>query len=165
MDWPVLIKISHLVGTALGVGGATLAEVFYLKCLKDGQVDPTESDLLKTIYLVLRVGMVLLVLSGFGYLVFYRLAGLEQYLYSARLWAKLTIVLILLLSVAAWQAKLVSAKLGSGLSLASWYAALILGAWRLGPSVSYWQIVAAYLLAVGVVTIILALIRKLVGVK
>jgi hypothetical protein len=165
MDWSVLIKITHLVGTALGVGGATLAEVFYLKCLKDGQVDPTESDLLKTIYLVLRIGLVLLVLSGFGYLVFYRLAGLEMYLYSSRLWAKLTITLTLLLGVAAWQAKLVSAKIGGGLSLASWYAALILGAWRLPASISYWQIMAVYFLLAMAVTVVLALIRKLAGVK
>ena len=105
MDWDTFLVVIHLIGAALGVGGATFAEIFLLKSLRDGVVDPTEGSFLKITYRVIRIGLALLVLSGFGFLILYRLTGLEERLFSPLLWAKLTIVLILLSGVIAWQAK------------------------------------------------------------
>lgn len=164
MDWQTFLAISHIIGTVLGVGGATFAEIFYLKSAKDGVIDPQENVTLKTIFYVLRVGMVILVLSGFGFLILYRLTGQTELLYSPKLWAKLTIILILLFGVIAWQAKKVPMWLGSAVSLTSWYAALVLGVWR-GVEASYFTIMVAYLFAVVFVIALLSIIRKSLGIK
>ena len=36
MDWHTALIVIHLIGTALGVGAATFAEIFYIKSLRDG---------------------------------------------------------------------------------------------------------------------------------
>jgi len=164
VSWFTLLKIVHLIGTALGVGGATYAEVFYLKAAKDSQIDPREHSTLKTIYYVLRFGMILLVLSGFGYLILYRLTGNSAALYNPRLWAKLTIVLVLLFGVVFWYVRRIPMWLGSAVSLVSWYAALVLGAWR-GLQASYLSILGGYLVAIIIVAVILTWIRKILGIK
>ena len=160
----LLIKFAHIIGTALGVGGATLGEIFYLKSERDGKVDPHENEALRTIFYMLRVGMVILILSGFGYLILLRLEGHTAPLLGARVWAKLTIILILLFGVVAWHARKVPMWIGSAVSLASWYAALVIGAWR-GLNSSYLTIMLYYLGAIVVFAIILQIIRWSLKVK
>ena len=162
MSWEIFIKIAHLVGTVLGVGGATFAEVFYLKSLKSGQSE-TSGDFLKTTYRILRIGMIVRIMSGFGYLILSRREGHAERLYSPRLWSKLTVIAILLLGVVAWQAKKIPMWLGSAVSFTSWYAALILGAWR-GLNATYLEIMAVYFLLVALIAVVLAFIRKSLGI-
>ena len=164
MDGQTFLTIAHIIGTALGVGGATFAEIFYLKSARDGESDPFQSSALKTIFFVLRIGMVILVLSGFGFLILYRLSGQTELLYHPKLWAKLTIILVLLFGVIAWQARKAPLRWGSAVSLTSWYAALILGAWR-GLEASYLTIMTVYLLAIVFAAAALGIIRKLLGIK
>ena len=62
---PALV-IVHLVGVALGVGGATFANVFFFKFLNDSRITHRESDTLNTISQVIWFGLALLVISGIG---------------------------------------------------------------------------------------------------
>lgn len=164
MNWQTFLTISHITGAVLGVGGATFAEIFLLKSAKDGKIDPTESAFLQTTYVVLRLGMLLLVLSGFGYLLFYRITGQVELLYQPKLWAKLTIVLVIVFNALLLAAGRIPLWLGSSLSLVSWYAAFILGAWRT-LSASFWEIMIFYLLAVLAASLGLVWIRKVLSVK
>lgn len=75
MDTLTLLIIAHTVGTALGVGGATFVEIFLNKALKDGEVDPIESGFLKTTFSVVRWGLIISILSGFGFLLLYKFSG------------------------------------------------------------------------------------------
>ena len=154
MTWEIFVTISHIIGTVLGVGGATFAEIFYLKGDKNGSVA----------YTVLRIGMIILVLSGFGYLLLLRLAGEEQYIYSPRLWAKLTITLIILINALLLQVHRLPMKIGSAVSLTSWYADLVLGTWR-GLHVGYLEIMAWFVAAILAVAFFEHLIRKSLDVK
>lgn len=160
MDWHTFLIISHIIGTVLGVGGTTFAEVFYLKAIKDGEIDPTESDFLKTTYTILRIGIVLIVLSGFSLLILTRLEGSAQYLYSPRLWAKMTLTLVIVINAILLQIRLIPAWLGFSLSFTSWYAALVLGLWRGATSLGYMGIMLWYVVAVFVVAFILERIKK-----
>lgn len=160
MDWHTFLIITHIIGTVLGVGGATFAEVFYLKAIKDGEIDPTESSFLKTTYFILRIGIILLVLSGFGLLLLNRLEGATQYLYSPRLWAKLTLTVIIVANAVLLQVRLIPAWLGFSLSFTSWYVALILGLWRGASAAGYATIMLWYVGAVFVVAFILDCIKK-----
>lgn len=162
MNWHTFLTISHIIGTALGVGGATFAEIFYLKAIKDGVVEPTETDFLRTTYKILRLGLIILVLSGFGYLLLYRLSG-QPWIYSPRVWAKLTATLVILFNALLIQARKMPMWLGSSLSLTSWYAALIIGSWRFDASYAY--IMLIYAIAIIIIALALTVIRKLVGIK
>lgn len=154
-----LLTTLHVIGLALGAGGAFFAEVFYMKALRDGVVDPTEGAFLAATYRVLRLGMVLLILSGFGFFILYRMEGNTELLYSAKYWAKMTLVFIILANALCLQARRMPFWLGSALSFTSWFAALIIGAWG-NVTLSYMEIMLAYALAIPVVAGILELIRK-----
>lgn len=148
MDWHSFLVISHIIGTVFGVGGATMAEVFSIKALKDGVINETENDFLKTIYFFIRSGLFILILSGFGLLLLYRMEGVApETIYTDNFIAKLLIVLVIIFNPLLVQAKIISYSVSSPLSLVSWYAALILGAWRTLDA-SFFSIVGVYLAAV-----------------
>jgi len=150
--------ISHLVGTVIGVGAATFAEVFIIRDLRDGVIDPVEGDHLRMMYLAMRIGLVITFLSGFGFLLYYRLNGLEELLYQPKLWAKMTIIVALIVNAALLQSGKMNFKLGAGISLTSWYAALVIGSWREMPY-GYIEIITGYVLLVIVATFLLELIK------
>lgn len=158
MTWDIVVKIGHIVGTVLGVGGATMAEVFYTRAIRDGKIDESEGALLRGVYTVIRVGLIVLVVSGFGYLLLLRLEGHAQYIYSPRVWAKLTLTAILLFNAILLQTRKMPVWLGAGISLTSWYAALVIGAWRM--QAGFWTIMGVYAAAILIVTYALHLIHK-----
>lgn len=159
MDWFTFLITIHVIGTVLGVGGATFAEIFYLKAIKDGEIDPVEGSFLGTTYTVLRVGLVIIVLSGFGLLVLSSLTGLEEHLYDPKLWAKISIVVIILINAILISMRKIPMWLGSSLSFTSWYTALILGMWR-GIPYSYLEIMFGYIIAVFIMAGILEYIKR-----
>ncbi len=159
MDWYTFLIITHLIGTVLGVGGATFAEIFYFKAKKDGVMEPLEVDHLRTVYFVLRIGLFILIITGFGFLLFYRLIGAGEALLNPKLWAKLGMVVILVFNAFLIQAKKIPMWLGASVSLTSWYGALILGAWRTLDA-SFINIIIVYIIAIFIVAGILELIRK-----
>jgi len=157
MNLQLFLVFTHIIGTILGTGAATFAEIFYLKAKRDGVFEPLEVDYLKTSYFVLRIGLFILVLSGFGLLVSLRLNEFGAPLLGVKLWAKLLIILILVLNAFLIQARKIPMWLGSSLSITSWYTATILGLWR-GIPYTFWQIAVFYLLSVVVVSYVLHVI-------
>jgi len=154
------LVISHIIGTVLGVGGATFAEIFYMRALKDGEIDPEEGATLGVIYRVLRVGLFLAVLSGFGFLIYLRLVGDTESLYDPKLWAKMAIVIIIMINAIMLSMRSIVFWLGSAISITSWYTAMILGSWRSYPY-GFVETMVGYVVAVAVVAIVLHFIRKL----
>ncbi len=130
MNWSQFLTITHVIGTILGVGGSTFAELIYRQANADRVIDPTESSYLRLSYRVLRVGLVLLVLSGFGLLVYARLHGRESALYSPKLWIKLGLTVVILVNALLLEVRKTPVWLGAAVSVTSWYTAAILGAWR-----------------------------------
>jgi hypothetical protein len=159
MDWSVLLKIGHIIGTVLGVGGDTFGAIFYFYALRDGQLDPSESALVKLSFVILKVGMILLVLTGFGFFLYLRLTGRAELLYEPRLMAKLLIAGILLVNAVALYAKKYPQWIGGAVSVASWYTELILGAWR-GLEASFLTIMGWYVAFIVVAAIGERIIRK-----
>ncbi|OGZ04205.1 MAG: hypothetical protein A2648_01325 [Candidatus Lloydbacteria bacterium RIFCSPHIGHO2_01_FULL_41_20] len=149
-----ILVIAHIIGTVLGVGGATFAEIFHIRAMRDGVVTDEESVTLKIFYTVLRVGLVLLVLSGFAFLIYFRLEGHEKYLYNPKLWAKMIIVFIIPINAILFQIKKIPAWLATPISLTSWYTALILGVYRTIPY-SFVEIMGIYLASILVIALVL----------
>jgi hypothetical protein len=163
MDWYTFLKFAHIFGTVLGVGGSTFAEIFYIKFKKDSQIDPLESNVLKTCYSVLRWGLALLVFSGFGYLILWRLNYLgPDVFYNPGFLAKMTIILVLLFVSFLMNFKRINLELGSTIAITSWYAAMILGIWR-SIQMSYFGFLFWYLVGIVVAYFFLGFLRKAIA--
>jgi len=144
MDWNVFLRELHVLGTALGVGGSTFAEIFAIKFAKDKKIDIFEHEILKVCITVIRIGLIILTFSGLGLLVLWRMKLLgSDVFYSGRFLAKMTILLILIFIALLMNFRFVNLKLGSAISTASWYAAMILGIWR-GLHASYFAIMLGF---------------------
>ena len=160
MDLHTFLITIHLIGVALGVGGATFGGILYLKALKDSKIDPMEGEWLSVIFTTLRVGLIIVVLSGFGFFIEYRMTGQEERLLDPRLWAKLTIILILVSNALLIQMRKMPMWLGDGLSITSWDGALALGIMR-DADYSYWTFLIFYAVVVFVMIGILSIIKRL----
>ncbi len=141
------LLIGHIIGLAMGAGGATMSDILFLTSITDNVLDASELRLLKRASVVVIIGLLLLYATGIGFL-FVREEGVGQ-----RFWAKMTIVGILTLNGAImhWKVfpileEMVQLRLPlsvekfrangrlftitGSVSLVSWYGALVLGAWR-----------------------------------
>ena len=157
----MILIVVHLIGTIIGVGGATMIEVVLNKSLQDGTVSPDEHEILKPTYLVVRVGLVLALVSGFGFLIIYKFMGATAELYNPVLWAKIVIILMILVNTLLLQAKKISLYWGSAISFSSWWMAAILGIFLSNNiSSSFWGIIVVYIVATVISAYVLHIIRK-----
>lgn len=168
---PALV-IVHLTGLAMGVGGATFANVFFFKFLKDLKISQREADVLNTISQVIWFGLALLVISGIGLY----LNDPERLNESSKFLTRMVVVSVMIVNGAFLNLKVtphlihisfgddphknpeeelrrerkIAFSLG-GISLVSWYSALILGALESIP-LSFPKLLSIYiLLLIGVV--------------
>jgi hypothetical protein len=118
---------AHIIGTVIGVGGATIIESHLNRARKDGTVSPDESAILSIDYNMMRIGLVIVLLSGFGFLLLDKFTGHTQYLYSPRLWAKIFFVLVIAANTLMLQARAINLYWGTAFSFVSWWAAAFVG--------------------------------------
>jgi len=153
-----LLVIMHVIGTVLGVGAATFAEIHYTRFNSDDIITDDERRTLATTYTVMRTGLFLLVISGFGFLLYLRLTEYTDLLTSATFLAKMTVVGVLVGNALLLQARIMPLAIGAAVSLTSWYAALVLGVLR-DTNASYFEILLYYAVAVVLVALSLRWIR------
>ncbi|MFT5036649.1 MAG: hypothetical protein ACI9VM_000212 [Candidatus Azotimanducaceae bacterium] len=127
MDVYSLLVIGHLIGTILGVGGATFIEVHLNKALADGTMSEDERGMLGLDFVVLRIGLVLAVFTGVGFIILYIVNGQEFRLQNPVFWAKMAMVLIVAVNALLLQSHKISLYWGSALSFITWWGAMILG--------------------------------------
>lgn len=166
MDIALLLTFFHIIGVAIGVGGATVSDVLFFRALKDKRISADELGLLHTLGMMLWVGLIILIASGLGFVTLqYMMSGTSSYIVSAWFQAKMTIIAILFtnafvmhLYVFPFMKKhvgltLTHAKVSPHFSLlaatgvvsiVSWYSALTLGVTR-GLDFTYGMIVNLYL--------------------
>lgn len=142
-----LIAAIHLMAIAIGVGGATFTDIFFLKFLKDLRISENEAEVLHTFSQVIWLALAVIIVSGFGLW----LPEAEALNESAKFIAKIAIMAVIIINgsflnllVAPRLVKIsfgqeheheagelrYSRKLGFALgavSIISWYAAFILG--------------------------------------
>lgn len=165
MDLFTLLIIGHIIGTVLGVGGATFIEIFLNKALKDGEIDPIESSFLKTTFTVVRIGLIISIFTGMGLLLLYRFYDESFRLYDPTLWAKFTLIGVIIINALLLQAHKIPIWLGSPLSFVSWYAVLVLGVLLQGPAISYLTVMFYYVVALIIGGFILEGIRRSLGIR
>ncbi|MEK9154788.1 MAG: hypothetical protein AAB596_01845 [Patescibacteria group bacterium] len=158
----------HILTAISGVGAATLAEIFYLKAIRDGIVDESESKELKITYKVMRLSLIILIFTGLGMMLGWRweLKG-PEYFYNPVLLAKFSAILILLLGVSLMHARKIPIWLGGAISLVSWYGAAGLGKLTeeffelpFSNKISYLIIMLGYFVAIVITAFVLKFIHE-----
>lgn len=66
VDYKKIVLILHLLGFALGVGGATFADIFFFKFLRDFKITKEEDNILRTMSQIIWVGLFIAIISGIG---------------------------------------------------------------------------------------------------
>lgn len=170
VDWRRPIIILHLLGFALGVGGATINDIFFMRFLKDFKINNSEHNILKIFSQIIWFGLAISVVSGFGLY----LANYEILNETPKFLVK-TIVVIVIIVNGAFLNLLIAPRLTEmpfaktihitslhslrklafalgAISFVSWYSAFILGSLRNVPF-SFIQILGTYiiLLVIGII--------------
>lgn len=122
-----LFVFVHIIGTIFGVGGATMIEAHIKEALKDRLVTDDERAILGIDYRMVRIGLILCLMTGFGFITLDVIQGATTHLYSPRLWAKILMVVIIAANTLLLQAHLINLYWGSAISFVSWWSAAFFG--------------------------------------
>jgi uncharacterized membrane protein len=140
--WWVII---HNVGFILGIGGATITDLFFFRFLKDGTVSEEEKGTMDTLSSIIWVGLAILAVSG---LMLY-LADIPRLSVSPKFLLKVVVVGVITINgfllnllvaprmrmfsfqniVPVQRFRRLAFALG-GVSIVSWYVAFLLGSFR-----------------------------------
>ena len=165
-----LLILGHIIGTILGVGGATFIEVHLNMALRDGRMDDTEKGFMAKDFLMTRIGMALAFITGFGFIIEYYLNNQLFRLMDGVFWAKMLIIVIIIVNAYLLHKHKIGLYWGSAFSFVSWWTAMILGTFltngvKFFPAnvpVSFISIMCVYGVTVVVGAFLLHKIRTLV---
>jgi hypothetical protein len=164
---PILV-MGHLLGFALGLGGAVFSDILLMKFLKDFRISKKESDIISTLSEIIWIGTTILFISGIGIF----LTDIETYSSSSKFIAKVIIFTVLVINGIALHMYMLPkmshisfhhddskipylsalrrrAFLMGAISITSWFATFILGSVKSVP-LSVIEIIGVYL---GLITI------------
>jgi len=161
LDTGTLLGIAHLIGVAVGVGGAIASDLLFFKSIKDGRLSDTEFQFLILTSKMVWAGLIILVISGLGLFAL----DTEKYLASSKFLVKMVVVGVIVINGFFFHFSHIprlkkyremwfttepefmqkrSLLLSSGaISITSWMGALVLGSLKQIPH-SFTQGVIAY---------------------
>jgi hypothetical protein len=141
----------HLVGLALGLGGATICDLLIFRAMARG--GPFPLDLVKDLSWAIWIGIVILTASG---LMLFATKP-TSYLHSSGFLAKMVVVGVLILNGLVLHTRLARLRLSTAtlmfgaISTVSWYAALTIAMFRSRVNLSVIDYVSIYLIAIAIV--------------
>lgn len=132
MEWSAILAIIYKIGLTFGVGASTFALTFYINALEDGEIDASERRFMHIVYIVLRIGMVLIASALFG------LAGVWAYRGNFTEMAtpvyamECTLLGIILVNAILMTKRVMSMRFGPVLAGGSWYSSFLITLLPLG---------------------------------
>lgn len=127
MDLYSALVLGHVVGAVLAVGGATLIEVQLNKALADKEMSLDERNLLGADFFTLRIGLLLSLVTGFGFIAYYYHYDTLFRIDNDVFWAKMTLLLLVVINALLLQARKISLYWGSAVSFIGWWGIFFLG--------------------------------------
>jgi hypothetical protein len=127
MDVYTFLVMLHVVGTILGTGGATVAELQIARALRDKRVSMDERALMHANYGMIRVGMAIILVSVLGMFWYFYAQGSDALFSNEKLWIKDLMFVMIFINAFAIQKRLVPLWLGASISFTSWWGATLLG--------------------------------------
>lgn len=113
-----MIDFIFTVGLTFGVGASTFALIFYVQALRDGVMDSSERGFLHSVFVVLRIGMILVGIALLATFITERAFTNVQS-------TQLALLIIITLNAILMTLKKMPMKLGPVLAGGSWYSLLI----------------------------------------
>jgi hypothetical protein len=113
-----MIDFIYTIGLTLGVGSSTFALIFFIRSLEDGVVDASERRFMRSVYVVLRIGMTLTCLALVGSII---LEHAISYLQGIQL----ILLAIITLNAILMSQKIMPMRFGPVLAGGSWYSLFI----------------------------------------
>lgn len=89
-----LILGVHLAGVVIGFGGAIIADMFFMKFLKNFRISEGEANVLKTLSHIIWLGLAIIFIGG----LFLFLSDVEKYSNSAKFLAKMVVVAVIIVN-------------------------------------------------------------------
>lgn len=127
MDIHAGLLLGHLIGTVLGVGGATYIEIHLNSALKDGTMDNFEKSNLGKDFIITRIGMILCLVTGIGFVVEYAMKDQVFRIQDGVFWAKMLAFIIIVINAYLLHKHKIGLYWGSAFSFVSWWSVMILG--------------------------------------
>lgn len=159
MDIYTFFVTLHIVGTILGTGGATIAEVQITKALKDKKVSDDEKQLMHANYFMIRVGLAFIIFSALAMMWYFWQNGMTDRIFGDKLLFKDLLVVIIIINAVAISKRWVPLWLGAATSFTAWWMATLLGAAGYLPY-SFLTYLLAFVILVFSVAGVLHLIKK-----
>src|SRR3989344_8017665 len=183
-EYRTVILTLHLIATAIGLGAATITDVFFFKFLKDFKISELESDVLNTLSQVIWFALAMIILTGIGLYV----PVSERLMVSSKFLMKMVVVAVIVINGAILNLlispKLIHISFGEphehqsgelhktrklafalgAVSITSWYSAFILGAIR-QPPFSFSQLLGIYLTILAIAVIGSQIMDRMVAKK
>ncbi len=122
MDIYNLLIIGHIIGTIIGVGGATFIEVHLNMSIGDQKRAVMAKDFVFT-----RIGLAICFLTGLGFIWYYYDHNSIGRLMDGVFWSKMAIIVILVVNAVLLHLHKIGLYWGSAFSFISWWAAMLLG--------------------------------------
>jgi FAD/FMN-containing dehydrogenase len=133
-----MLEVLFPLGLTLGVGSSTFALIFYVLALRDGTVDASERQLMRAVYVVMRVGMAILSIVLFIYIVIQRV-------YESSIILSAVLLIVILVNAVLMTYKRISMRLGPIIAGGSWYSLFLVAETQISTQ-SFFSIFFAYLL-------------------
>lgn len=161
-EYKSYVTLLHLIGFMLGVGGATISDILFLRFLRDFKISEEEKSILKLMSQIVWFGLCIIILSGLGLFI----PESERLLASDKFFVKMIVVGVIIINGAilnllvtpkllniAWKTETMNVKRVSrmshiafatgSISFVSWYTALLLGFAR-NVTMSFEQMLGIY---------------------
>jgi hypothetical protein len=127
MDAYTFIVMLHVIGTILGTGGATVAELQIARALKDKRISMEERELMHANYGMIRAGMAIILVSVLGMFWYFQAQGSSVLFTSEKLWIKELMFVMIFVNAVLLHKRWVPLWLGASISFTSWWGATLLG--------------------------------------
>jgi hypothetical protein len=173
------LRFAHFGGLALGLGAATMLDLFLVRFFVRNEIEPENWKLVNFSASIVNIGLIVLWATGIGFIVHYALFD-PMKLTNEKIWAKLTIVSVLSINGMFIHAVILprlkqqlgrtlfdgmsrfqrSAFIVSGaVSVVSWYVPVVLGAF---PQLNFKVPATVILLAYGAILLAMTVIMHVV---
>lgn len=166
VEYRSIILILHVLAMALGLGAATLTDIFFFKFLKDSRISEDEAQMLSTLSETIWLALGMVILTGLALF----LPDANSYVEAPKFLAKMIVTAVIILSGAFLNLyiapKLVQISFGEPhhhkegelgharriafalgpISIVSWYTAFIFGSLPVTTTLSFITFVKIYIL-------------------
>lgn len=148
----IITPIIFTIGHTLGVGASTFALLFYIMATQDGVIDSSEKRFMRAVYVVLRIGMVVIAIA-LVLKFFLGTAITPVYLMQVTLLGIITLNTLLMTK------RLISMRFGPVLAGGSWYSLFLVS--TLPLSLSYSTLFVVYFVFLGIFYVIFTTLRRI----